>query len=65
MTSRLERILRDEGISCAMMRSNVDTAKREAWYEKRVKEGIEVFIAHPKLVETGFDLLFAPTILFH
>lgn len=65
VTSRLERILRDEGISCAVMRSNIDTSKREAWYERRLREGVQVFIAHPKLVETGLDLLFAPTIIFH
>jgi superfamily II DNA or RNA helicase len=65
VTSRLERILRAEGISCAIMRSNVDTSKREAWYERRMKEGVQVFIAHPKLVETGLDLLFAPTIIFY
>lgn len=65
VTSRLQRILREEGISCAVMRSNVDTAKREAWYQRRLKEGVQVFIAHPKLVETGLDLLFAPTIIFH
>ncbi len=65
VTARLERILREEGISCAIMRSNIDTAKREAWYEKRLKEGVQVFISHPRLVETGLDLLFAPTIIFH
>lgn len=65
VTSRLERILRQEGISCAVMRSNIDTSKRESWYEGRLKEGVQVFIAHPKLVETGLDLLFAPTIIFH
>jgi superfamily II DNA or RNA helicase len=65
VTSRLERILQQEGISCAIMRSNIDTSKREAWYQKRLKEGVQVFIAHPKLVETGLDLLFAPTILFY
>jgi hypothetical protein len=65
VTSRLERILRKEGISCAIMRSNVDTSKREVWYERRLKEGVQVFIAHPRLVETGLDLLFAPTIIFH
>ncbi|HWH55977.1 MAG TPA: DEAD/DEAH box helicase [Terriglobales bacterium] len=65
VTSRLQRILQDEGISCAIMRSNIDTSKREAWYERRLKEGVQVFIAHPKLVETGLDLLFAPTIIFY
>jgi len=65
VTARLERILRAEGISCAVMRSNIDTAKREAWYDRRLKEGVQVFIAHPRLVETGLDLLFAPTIIFY
>src|SRR5260370_2505191 len=31
----------------------------------RLKEGVHVFISHPRLVETGLDLLFAPTIIFH
>jgi superfamily II DNA or RNA helicase len=65
VTARLERILRQEGISCAIMRSNIDTSKREAWYERRLREGVQVFIAHPRLVETGLDLLFAPTIIFY
>lgn len=47
------------------MRSNIDTSKRESWYARRLKEGVQVFIAHPKLVETGPDLLFAPTIIFY
>ena len=65
VTARLERILREEGIACAVLRSQVDTAKREAWYERRLREGIQVVIAHPKLVETGLDLLAFPTILFY
>ena len=65
VTSRLERILREAGISCAVMRSQIETAKREEWYERRLKEGVQVFIAHPKLVETGLDLLFAPTLIFY
>ena len=65
VTARLERILREEGISCAVMRSNIATEKRESWYERRLKEGVQVFIAHPRLVETGLDLLFAPTIIFY
>jgi hypothetical protein len=65
VTARLERILREAGISCAVMRSQIDTGAREGWYEKRLREGVEVFIAHPRLVETGLDLLFAPTIIFY
>jgi hypothetical protein len=43
----------------------VDTSKREAWYARQIKEGVQVVISHPKLVETGLDLLDFPTILFY
>jgi len=65
MLARLQRIMREEGISCAVLRANVETSKREAWYEKRLKEGVQVVLAHPRLVETGLDLLSFPTILFY
>jgi helicase-like protein len=65
VTARLEQIMAREGIRTAVLRRNVPTDKREAWYAKKVKEGIQVVIAHPKLVETGLDLLDFPTILFY
>jgi len=65
VTARLEKILNREGVRTAVLRRNVSTDKREAWYAKRVKEGVEVVIAHPRLVETGLDLLDFPTILFY
>jgi superfamily II DNA or RNA helicase len=65
VTARLQRILTDEGIRTAVLRASVDTSKREAWYARRVKEGVQVVISHPKLVETGLDLLDFPTILFY
>ena len=65
VTARLEQILNREGIRTVVLRRNVPTDKREAWYSKRVKEGVQVVIAHPKLVETGLDLLDFPTILFY
>jgi hypothetical protein len=43
----------------------VDTSKREAWYARQIKEGVQVVTSHPKLVETGLDLLDFPTILFY
>lgn len=46
-------------------KANVDTSKREAWYARQVKEGVQVVIGHPKLVETGLDLLDFPTIIFY
>jgi hypothetical protein len=65
VTARLQMILSDEGIRAAVLRANVDTSKREAWYAKQVKDGVQVVICHPKLVETGLDLLDFPTIIFY
>jgi superfamily II DNA or RNA helicase len=65
VTARLEAILQREGIRTAILRANVPTEKREAWYAKRSTEGVSVVIAHPKLVETGLDLLEFPTIIFY
>src|ERR1700677_1308382 len=65
VTARLERILTKEGIRTAVLRASVDTSKREAWYARQIKEGVQVVISHPKLVETGLDLLDFPTILFY
>ena len=65
VTARLRRILDNEGIRTAVLRASVDTSKREVWYARQVKDGIQVVICHPKLVETGLDLLDFPTILFY
>src|SRR6266849_2312143 len=65
VTARLQRILSNEGIRTAVLRSNVDTSKREAWYARQIKQGVQVVICHPKLVETGLDLLDFPTIIFY
>jgi superfamily II DNA or RNA helicase len=65
VTARLQRILNNEGIRTAVLRASVDTSKREAWYARQIKEGVQVVICHPKLVETGLDLLDFPTILFY
>jgi superfamily II DNA or RNA helicase len=65
VTARLERILSNEGIRTAALRASVDTSRREAWYARQVKEGIQVVISHPRLVETGLDLLEFPTIIFY
>jgi hypothetical protein len=65
VTARLQRILNNEGIRTAVLRASVDTSKREAWYARQVKNGVQVVIGHPKLVETGLDLLDFPTIIFY
>lgn len=65
VTARLEAKLRHAGIRAEVLRSTVPTEKREAWYEKRIKEGVEVVLCHPRLVETGLDLLAFPSLYFY
>ena len=36
--------------------------RREAWVADRVKQGVDVLICHPRLVQTGLDLVDFPTI---
>lgn len=64
-TARLHQILTKEGIRATVLRASVDPSKREAWCARQVKEGVQVVISHPKLVETGLDLLEFPTIVFY
>jgi hypothetical protein len=65
VTLRLETILRQAGFRVAVLRSSVPTDKREDWYERQLNAGVEVVICHPKLVETGLDLLAFPTLYFY
>src|SRR5258708_16413663 len=44
VTARLQRILSHEGIRTAVLRSGVDTPKREAWCWGQFREGIQVVI---------------------
>ena len=48
-----------------MLKAEVKPESREGWYEKKLREGVEVFVAHPRLVALGLDLIFAPDILFY
>ena len=57
VTRRLESILAREGIRVAVLTSDVPTEKREAWFETKLQQGIQVTICHPKIIETGLDLL--------
>jgi hypothetical protein len=65
VTLRLKQVLEKKGFRVAVMKASVPTEKREEWYADRSKEGVQVCICHPKLVETGLDLLEYPTIYFY
>lgn len=65
VTRRLERILGDAGIRIAVLTTDVPPESREAWYERQLRAGVQAVICHPKLVQTGLDLIEFPTILFY
>ena len=39
--------------------------KREAWVAEKVTQGIDVMICHPRLVQTGLDLIDFPTLIWY
>lgn len=61
--ARLKRLLSDAGLKTAVLRSSVDTSRREDWILEQVDRGVEVLIANPELVKTGLDLLEFPSTL--
>ena len=64
VTRRLESILTREGIRVAVLTSDVPPEKREAWFAQRIREGVQVTISHPKIIETGIDLLSHSSLIF-
>jgi superfamily II DNA or RNA helicase len=64
IATRYKRLLEQAGLKAAVLRSSVDTSRREDWILDQVDQGIEVLICNPELVKTGLDLLDFPTILF-
>ena len=65
VNARLEQVLSAAGLRVAVLRASVPTQKREEWYDRQLESGVEVVICHPKLVETGLDLLAFPTLYFY
>ncbi len=65
VTRRLERILTGEGIRVAVLTTDVPPESREGWYDRQLRCGVQAVICHPKLVQTGLDLIEFPTILFY
>ncbi|MGO8792989.1 MAG: hypothetical protein ACLQVL_37145 [Terriglobia bacterium] len=65
VTRRLERILVKEGIRVEVLTTEVAPELREAWYERQLRAGVQVVIAHPRLVQTGLDLVEFVDIYFY
>ena len=63
VTERMDDILTRHGFRVAVMKADaVAPNRREKWVADKVKEGIDVLICHPRLVQTGLDLIDFPTI---
>ncbi len=66
ITGRMDDILTRHGFRVAVMKADaVKPEKREAWVADRVERGIDVLICHPRLVQTGLDLIDFPTICWY
>ena len=63
ITERMEQFLITHGFRVAVLKADsVAPDRRESWVEERVKQGIDVLICHPRLVQTGLDLIDFPTL---
>ena len=63
---RLEQVLGAEGIRVATLKADtVNTDRREEWVARAVKQGVDVLLVHPRLVQTGLDLVDFPTICWY
>jgi superfamily II DNA or RNA helicase len=64
VTRRLAGILEREGIPVSILTADVPPEQRETWYERELKRGMRVCITHPKIVQTGLDLVALETLVF-
>ena len=66
ITGRMDDILTRHGFRVAVMKADaVAPDRREKWVADRVGEGLDVMICHPRLVQTGLDLIDFPTICWY
>jgi superfamily II DNA or RNA helicase len=62
---RLARLLRKAGLRVTILRGSVSTHRREAWVRRQVRDGLDVMICNPRLVQTGLDLVDFATVVFY
>ena len=66
ITGRMDDILTRHGFRVAVMKADaVAPDRREAWVADRVEQGIDVLICHPRLVQTGLDLIDFQTLCWY
>ena len=65
ITERMKEALERNHIRTAVLKSNTTAPdKRAKWIETAVQQGLDVLICHPKLVQTGLNLIQFPTIIW-
>jgi superfamily II DNA or RNA helicase/ribosomal protein S27AE len=62
---RLKEILADHGYNAEILPASVPAKQREKWIADHIKDGMQVMLCNPALVETGLDLLDFTTIIFY
>jgi hypothetical protein len=62
---RLRKLLKQAGLRAVVLRSTVPPQRREAWLKRHVKQGLNVLICNPRLVQTGLDLVDFATSVFY
>ena len=66
ISPRLRGLLEKDGFRVAVLKaSTVAADRREEWVAARVREGVNVLICHPRLVQTGLDLVDWPSIAWY
>lgn len=63
--TRLLRALTDVGIRAEVMEDTVPPRGREAWVTEKLRQGMQVMITNPGLIETGLDLNDFTTLIFY
>ena len=62
---KLSNLLAENGYRVGILTVAVPPNKREEWVESQVRDGIQVLITNPSLVETGLDLNDFTTIYYY
>lgn len=63
--NHLIKMFKENNIMADELKSSEKADKREEWIDKKIKDGLNVLICNPKLVETGLDLIDFTTIVFY
>lgn len=65
ISARLESVLQEAGHRVANLKADtVPPERREEWVAQRVEGGLDILLVHPRLVQTGLDLIDFPTIVW-